>query len=137
MSSYEVRPIGRVQSTLKKRKNAPRQPDENAPSAWLLFEPEVRGALRDVRPGDQMDLLTWLHEARRETLVVRPRRDPSRSETGVFSTRSPDRPNPIGVHRVVITAVEDLRVQVQGLEAIDGTPILDLKERLAKRPEDL
>jgi len=127
LNSIELRPIGRVLSPLKERKNAPRQPDEGAPAAWLLFEPEVRDALKDVRPGDAMVLLTWLHEARRETLVVHPRRHQGAPETGVFSTRSPDRPNPVGVHDVVITAVDGLRVQVEGLEAIDGTPILDLK----------
>lgn len=127
MTTYQVNAIGRVESPLMDVADAPRQPDEGAPEAWLVFEPSVRDGLRDLRPGDAAMLLTWLDRARRDVLRVHPRGDPSRPETGVFGTRSPHRPNPIGLHRVEITAVDGLRVRVSGLEAIDGTPILDLK----------
>ena len=126
-TSFEVRPVGRVESTLTDRKNAPRQPDEGAPQATLVFGPGMQPALDGVRAGDRVVVVTWLHRADRDTLRVTPRRDPKRGETGVFATRSPDRPNPIGLHETVVTAVDGLRVQVQGLEAVDGTPIVDLK----------
>jgi len=127
MTPVEVRPVGRVASSLRDRKNAPRQPDEEAPPATLVFEPRMQPALDGVRAGDRVIVVTWLHRADRDTLRVTPRRDPRRGETGVFATRSPDRPNPIGLHETVVTAVDGLRVHVLGLEAIDGTPILDLK----------
>jgi tRNA-Thr(GGU) m(6)t(6)A37 methyltransferase TsaA len=131
----ELRPIGRVESALTDRERAPRQADEGAPEAWLVFDDEVVDGLRDLRPGDEVLLLTWLDRARRDVLRVHPRSDPSRPLQGVFSTRSPDRPNPIGLHRVRITAVEGARVRVESLEALDGTPILDLKPVLG-RTED-
>jgi len=125
--SFEVTAIGRVESPLRDRSSAPRQPDEGAPAAWLVFEPEVLEGLRTLRPGDEILVLTWLHRARRDVLSVHPRGDLSRPEEGVFNTRSPDRPNPIGLHPVEITAIEGRRVQVRHLEAIDGTAILDVK----------
>ena len=134
MSSFEVRAIGRVESRLRERKDAPRQPDEGAPAATLVFEPEMAEALDGIRAGDEIVVLTWLHLARRETLRVTPRRDPRRREMGVFATRSPDRPNPIGIHDVVVTSVDGVRVGVQGIEAIDGTPIVDVKARLDPDP---
>ena len=103
------------------------QADEGAPPAWLVFEEAVTEALEDLAPGDDALLLTWLDQADRGVLAVHPRDDPARPLTGVFSTRSPDRPNPIGLHRVTVTAREDNRVQVQALEALDGTPIIDVK----------
>ncbi|WP_432840669.1 tRNA (N6-threonylcarbamoyladenosine(37)-N6)-methyltransferase TrmO [Dactylosporangium sp. CA-092794] len=124
---FVVRPIGRVESPLTDRKGAPRQSDESAPEAWLVFEERVRPALADLRPGDQIVLLTWLHRADRDVLAVYPRGDRTRPETGVFSTRAPDRPNPIGLHRVAVLAADGLRLRVTGLEAIDGTPLLDVK----------
>jgi tRNA-Thr(GGU) m(6)t(6)A37 methyltransferase TsaA len=124
---YQVKEIGRVTSRLTDLDSAPRQADEGAPEAWLLFEPEVLPALGNLRAGDEVILITWLDRARRDVLTVHPRGDESRPEEGVFSTRSPHRPNPIGLHRVEITAVDGRRVQVRRLEAIDGTPILDLK----------
>jgi tRNA-Thr(GGU) m(6)t(6)A37 methyltransferase TsaA len=127
VSKYELQVIGRVESTLTDLESAPRQADEGAPEAWLVFEPEVLDALDGTRPGSDAILLTWLDRARRDVLRNHPRRDPSRPQQGVFSTRSPNRPNPIGLHRVVITAVEGLRVRVRSLEAIDGTPIIDMK----------
>jgi tRNA-Thr(GGU) m(6)t(6)A37 methyltransferase TsaA len=124
---YELHPIGRVASPLVERKNAPRQPDEGAPPAWLEIDPAVAEAMRDLRAGDEIILLTWLDRVRRETLVVHPRGVLENAEMGVFSTRSPDRPNPIGLHRVTIVAVHGLRIKVSGLDAIDGTPLLDIK----------
>jgi len=124
---YELQPIGRVVSPLVDRKNAPRQPDEGAPAAWLEIDPRVAMAARDLRADDEVILLTWLDRARRNTLVVHPRGVPDNAEMGVFSTRSPDRPNPIGLHRVTIVTIEGLRIKVSGLEAIDGTPLLDIK----------
>jgi tRNA-Thr(GGU) m(6)t(6)A37 methyltransferase TsaA len=125
--TFQLRAIGRVESTLTDLHAAPRQPDEGAPEAWLVFEPEVREALASLRPGDAIVVLTWLDRARRDVLSVHPRGDESRPMEGVFSTRSPHRPNPIGLHRVQVTAVDGLRVQVDHLETVDGTPIVDVK----------
>lgn len=130
MSGFEVRVIGRVESPLTDRAQAPRQADEGAPAAWLVFEPTMAEGLRSLRRGDQVIVLTWLDRARRDVLSVHPRGDPGRSEEGVFSTRSPDRPNPLGLHRTEITAIDGCRVQVRHLEALNGTPILDLKPLL-------
>ena len=94
---------------------------------WLVFDPAVAEALTDLAPGDQVLVFTLLHRARRDVLTTRPRDDSARPSTGVFSTRSPDRPNPIGLHRTEILAVDGLRVRVRGLEAVDGTPVLDVK----------
>ncbi len=134
-SRYEVVPVGRVESALTERAQAPRQGDEGAPPAWLAFEARVADALRDLRPGTEIIVLTWLDRADRDVLVTRPRDDPRNPMTGVFSTRSPDRPNPIGLHRVPVIAVDGLRVQVGGLEALDGTPVIDVKPVLDKTAE--
>jgi tRNA-Thr(GGU) m(6)t(6)A37 methyltransferase TsaA len=131
MKSFEVKAIGRVASALTDMSTAPRQPDEGAPEAWLIFDPEMQEGLRDVRPGDEVILITWLDRARRDVLTVHPRGDMTRAPEGVFSTRSPHRPNPIGLHRIMITAVEGLRFKVAGLEALDGTPIVDVKPLLS------
>ena len=130
MTGFEVKAIGRVESSLTDLGAAPRQADEGAPEAWLVFEPAVVPGLQDLRPGDEVLLLTWLDRARRDVLSVHPRGDVSRPMEGVFSTRSPHRPNPIGLHRVEITAVDGPRMQVRHLEAVDGTPILDVKPLL-------
>ena len=132
VTTFELRPIGRVESPLRTLDAAPRQADEGAPSAWLVFTEEVREGLASLRPGDQLMVLTWLDRAHRDVLVVHPRGDTSRPREGVFSTRSPHRPNPIGLHRVEVVAVEGLRVQVDNLEALDGTPIVDVKPVLAE-----
>jgi tRNA-Thr(GGU) m(6)t(6)A37 methyltransferase TsaA len=124
---YEVRPIGHVQSPLVDPETAPKQGFEGAPEAWLVFSPEVADGFRDLVVGAEVFVLTWLHRARRDVLAVHPRDDPRNPETGVFSTRSQDRPNPIGLHRVRIAAVDGPRVLVRGLEAVDGTPIVDVK----------
>jgi tRNA-Thr(GGU) m(6)t(6)A37 methyltransferase TsaA len=135
MNEYPVRPIGWVESPLHERAQAPKQGDEGAPEAWLVFDPAVRDALRDLREGEEVLVLTWLDRAARDVLLVRPRDDLNRPETGVFSTRSPDRPNPIGLHRVEIVAIDDLRVRVRHLEALDGTPIVDVKPLLGPLSE--
>lgn len=127
MTGFQVEPIGWVESPLTERAQAPRQGDEGAPDAWLVFESRVADGLRDIAAGDEIIVLTWLDRANREELVTRPRDDPARPLTGVFSTRSPDRPNPIGLHRVRVLATEGLRIHVQDLEALDQTPVIDIK----------
>jgi len=120
--------IGHVESPLTEPSLAPRQGSEGAPDAWLVFRDAVRDGLRELSVGDEIIVLTWLHRAARDTLRVHPRDDLSRPLTGVFSTRSADRPNPIGLHPVRILEVEDgVRFQVRGMEAVDGTPIVDVK----------
>jgi tRNA-Thr(GGU) m(6)t(6)A37 methyltransferase TsaA len=128
-----LRPIGRVESPLVDRHLAPKQGEEGSPDAWLIFDESVSEGLRDLRPGVEVIVLTWLDRAHREVLRVRPRDDPSRAEQGVFSTRSPDRPNPIGLHRVAIVSIDGPSVRVRNLEALDGTPILDLKPVLDRK----
>ena len=127
MTGYQVVPIGWVESPLTERAQAPRQGDEGAPAAWLVFQPGVADGLRDLAPGAEVIVLTWLDRADRDVLVTRPRDDPARPPTGVFSTRSPDRPNPIGLHRVQVLAAEGLRILVRHLEALDKTPVIDVK----------
>jgi tRNA-Thr(GGU) m(6)t(6)A37 methyltransferase TsaA len=126
-TTYEVRPIGVVRSPLTDPARAPKQGHEGSPEAWLVFDPRVLDGLRDVEAGSELVLLTWLHRAARDVLVTRPRDDPANPLTGVFSTRSPDRPNPIGLHTVEVVEVDGLRLRVRHLEAIDGTPVLDVK----------
>lgn len=122
-----LRPIGRVESPLLERADAPKQGDEGSPTAFLVFDADVSAGLCDLAVGSDALVLTWFDRASRDVLLVHPRGDRARPATGVFSTRSPDRPNPIGLHRVTITAIDGLRVQVQNLEALNGTPILDVK----------
>jgi tRNA-Thr(GGU) m(6)t(6)A37 methyltransferase TsaA len=124
---YEVLPIGWVESPLVQPAQVPRQGNEGAPPAWLVFEPQVAEGIRDLGVGDLIIVLTWLDRARRDVLSTHPRNDPASPLAGVFSTRSPDRPNPIGLHRVEILAVEGLRILVRDLEALNATPILDVK----------
>ena len=123
----ELRPIGRVASPLTDPAAAPKQGDEGAPEAWLEFDPEFAAGLSGLDEGEEVLVLTWLDRARRDVLAVHSRGDLSRSEQGVFSTRSPDRPNPIGLHRVRIAEIDGARLRVRDLEALDGTPVLDLK----------
>jgi tRNA-Thr(GGU) m(6)t(6)A37 methyltransferase TsaA len=130
-----LRPVGRVESSLVAADQAPLQGDEGAPDAWLVFDEGVAAALRDLGPGDEVLVLTWLDRASRDVLVVHPRGDLSRPATGVFGTRSPDRPNPIGLHRVTVLGVDGTRVQVSDLEALDGTPVLDVKPVLGPPDE--
>jgi tRNA-Thr(GGU) m(6)t(6)A37 methyltransferase TsaA len=126
----ELVAIATVESPLTDRAAAPKQGDEGAPPAWLVFEPAVAAGLEGIAAGDELLVLTWLDRARRDVLRVRPRSDPANPLRGVFSTRSPDRPNPIGLHRVTVLAVAGLRLQVSDLEALDGTPVVDVKPLL-------
>jgi tRNA-Thr(GGU) m(6)t(6)A37 methyltransferase TsaA len=128
---YEIRPIGYVESPLVDRETAPKQGFEGAPDAWLVFNPDAAEGIRDFAAGADIFVLTWLHQAQRDVLAVHSRDDPRNLETGVFSTQSQDRPNPIGLHRVHIAAIDGPRVLVRDLEAIDGTPIVDVKPVLA------
>jgi tRNA-Thr(GGU) m(6)t(6)A37 methyltransferase TsaA len=124
---YEVRPVAWVESPLKHRAQAPRQGNQGAPQAWLAVEPDVAEAIRDLRAGEQVIVLTWLDRSRRDELACVPGDNPGSPPLGVFSTRSPDRPNPIGLHRAEILAVDGLRILVSELEALDGTPVIDIK----------
>jgi tRNA-Thr(GGU) m(6)t(6)A37 methyltransferase TsaA len=124
---YLVRPIGWVESPIADRATAPRQGDEGAPDAWLVLAPAMHPALRDLEVGTEVLVLTWLDRAERDTLLVHPRDDQDSPLRGVFSTRSPDRPNPIGLHRVRVLAIDGTRIRVDNLEAFDGTPVVDIK----------
>jgi tRNA-Thr(GGU) m(6)t(6)A37 methyltransferase TsaA len=130
--TYRLGPVGWVESPLTDRAAAPKQGDEGAPTARVVFLPEFREAAGDLRAGDEVLVLTWLHLGSRDALSVHPRGDASRPREGVFSTRSPDRPNPIGLHPVTIEAVEENAITVRNLEAIDGTPVLDVKPVLGR-----
>lgn len=127
MAILELKPVGRVESRLTDKADAPKQGHEGAPDAWLVFEPDVLAALEGIRPGDRLIVLTWLDRAQRDVLRVHPRDDTANPKQGVFNTRSPDRPNPIGLHEVEVIAIEGERVHVRPLEALDGTPIVDVK----------
>jgi len=133
--SNEVRPIGWVESTLTDPAQAPNQGDQGAPSAWLTVEPHVAEGIRDLHVGEDVIVLSWLDRARRDELSTVPGDNPGSPPLGVFSTRSPNRPNPIGLHRVQIIATEGLRLHVSPLEAVDGTPILDIKPVLDRTAE--
>ena len=130
-----LRPIGWIRSTLKKRKNAPRQGAEGAPDAWLEIREFAAPAMDRLSVGDELIVLTWLHEARRTTMKVHPRGDKNNPLTGVFATRSPDRPNPIGLHRVTIREIDGRRLLIGPIEAIDGTPVVDIKPALPCTPD--
>jgi tRNA-Thr(GGU) m(6)t(6)A37 methyltransferase TsaA len=123
----ELKPVGRVESQLTDKADAPKQGHEGAPDAWLVFERDLLAALEGIRPGDRLIVLTWLDRAQRDVLRVHPRDDTAKPKQGVFKTRSPDRPNPIGLHEVEVIAIEGERVHVRPLEALDGTPIVDVK----------
>jgi tRNA-Thr(GGU) m(6)t(6)A37 methyltransferase TsaA len=125
--TYQVQPIGWVESTLVHPADAPNQGYQGAPDAWLVISPEVREGIRDLQVGADIFVLTWLHQARRDELATQPGDDPTGPERGVFSTRSPARPNPVGLHRATILAKEDGRLRIHPLEAINGTPVVDIK----------
>lgn len=128
----ELATIGTVESPLTDLASAPKQGHEGAPEAWLVIEPSVIEGLEGVRAGDRVIVLTWLHRARRDVLRVHPRDDFSNPLQGVFNTRSSDRPNPIGLHEVEVVAIEGRRILVRDLEAVDGTPIVDIKPVLRR-----
>jgi tRNA-Thr(GGU) m(6)t(6)A37 methyltransferase TsaA len=134
-TDFIVRPIGRVESPLVSTADAPRQGDEGAPEAYLILDSDVQAGLNGIATGADLIVLTWLHQADRAILTVHPRGDVSRPEQGVFSTRSASRPNPIGLHRVRVLGIDGVRLHVSGLEAIDGTPIIDLKPILGRIEE--
>src|SRR5262245_31870085 len=124
---FQLEPIGVVRSPLPDRASAPCQGDEGAPDAWIELAPTVAAGLEGIEPGHELIVITWLHEAERDVLSVYPRGDLTRGLAGVFATRSPDRPNPLGLHRVTALEVEPGRLKVGPLEAIDGTPVVDIK----------
>jgi tRNA-Thr(GGU) m(6)t(6)A37 methyltransferase TsaA len=123
----ELVAVAVVESPLTDRATAPKQGDEGAPEAWLAFDARYADALDGIATGDELLLLTWFDRAHRDVLRVHPRSDVTRAEQGVFNTRSPDRPNPIGLHRVTVLEIDRLRLRVSGLEALDGTPVVDVK----------
>ena len=129
--TIEITPVGRVESPLTDRAAAPKQGDEGAPDAAIVLEDAVLDAVTGIAPGDDLIVLTWFDRADRDVLRVHPRSDTSRPEQGVFNTRSPDRPNPIGLHRVKVLSIDGNRLEVCNLEAIDGTPVVDLKPVLS------
>ncbi len=124
---YEIEPIGYVRSSLKRREDAPHQGWQGAPAAWIELEARFAGGLLGLEPGAEVDVVTWLHLSDRDILQVRPSHDPERRLRGVFATRAPVRPNPLGIHRAQVRAIEGTRVQVEPLEAVDGTPVVDIK----------
>ena len=124
---FELRPIGVIHSVLTSRHDAPKQGSEGAPDAWLEVYSWAADGLMGVAPGDNLIVITWLHQGHRDTFQVHPRRDPRNPLMGVFATRSPDRPNPIGLHPVVVRAIEGTRLLIGPMEAVDGTPIADIK----------
>lgn len=133
--SYSIEPIGVIRSELISREVAPLQGDEDAPEAWIELLAEVETGLAGIAVGDELIVLTWLHRAQRDVLQVHPRRRRNSPLTGVFATRSPDRPNPIGLHRVSVLEIDGRRLRVAPLEAIDGTPVVDIKPVLARLDE--
>ena len=130
LAGGRLRPLGVIRSVLTARGEAPRQGSEGAPDAWLEVHPWAAAGLQGLAVGDEILVITWLHRARREVLRVHPRSDPRNPLTGVFATRSPDRPNPLGLHPVVVRAIEGNRLRIGPIEAIDGTPVVDIKPRL-------
>ena len=127
----QMRPIGFIRSGLKRRGEAPKQGREGAPDAWLEVSPFAAEGLDGLRAGHDIIVVTWFHRARRDLLKVYPRSDRSRPLTGVFATRSPDRPNPLGLHRVTVRRIARNRLRIGPIEAIDGTPVIDIKPVLA------
>ncbi len=136
MDRIELRPIGSVRSPLTDLGSAPKQGDEGAPLATIGLDPEYLEALQGIEAGEELIVLTWLDRAARDVLSVHPRGDRARERRGVFATRSPDRPNPIGLHRVRVESIEGGAIRVRDLEAIDGTPVLDLKPVLSAEVDE-
>ncbi len=122
-----LRPVGVIRSVLKARGEAPKQGSEGAPDAWLEVRPWATEALQGLSLGDEIVVITWLHRAHRDVLQVHPRSDPRNPLTGVFATRSPDRPNPLGLHPVTVRSIDGSRLRIGPIEAIDGTPVVDIK----------
>ncbi len=131
-AAFDLAPVGYVRSSLMERKQAPKQGSEGAPHAWIDLKSTVADGLGGIRVGDEMVVITWLHQGKRDVLKVHPRGDTNAPLAGVFATRSPDRPNPLGLHRVIVLAIEGTKLQVRPLEAIDGTPVVDIKPVLSQ-----
>jgi tRNA-Thr(GGU) m(6)t(6)A37 methyltransferase TsaA len=131
MDTFQLNAIGVVRSPLTDRLTAPSQGSEGAPEAWIELTPSMAEGLRGIEVGQEVIVVTWLHQSRRDVLELHPRWDPSRPLTGVFATRSPDRPNPLGLHRVTVLEVAERALRVEPLEAIDGTPVVDIKPVMA------
>jgi tRNA-Thr(GGU) m(6)t(6)A37 methyltransferase TsaA len=127
MNSYTLQPVGVIRSTVKGREDAPRQGSEDAPDAWLEIEPRFAEGLLGIEVGHELIVITWLHQAKRDVLQNHPRSDESRPLTGVFYTRSPARPNPLGLHPVMVREIDGTRVKIGPIEAFDGTPVVDIK----------
>jgi tRNA-Thr(GGU) m(6)t(6)A37 methyltransferase TsaA len=134
-TTAQLRPIGVIRSSIKERSKAPMQGSQGAPDAWLEVNPFAIPALEGLAVGDQIVVITWLHAAKRDVLKVHPRADKSRPLTGVFATRSPDRPNPLGLHHVTIRKISKHRVRIGPIEVIDGTPVADIKPVLPNVPD--
>jgi len=134
-TTAQLRPIGVIRSSIKERSKAPMQGSQGAPDAWLEVNPFAIPALEGLAVGDQIVVITWLHAAKRDVLKVHPRADKSRPLTGVFATRSPDRPNPLGLHHVTIRKISKHRVRIGPIEVIDGTPVADIKPVLLNVPD--
>ena len=130
-----LKPIGVIHSPVTDRSAAAKQGSEGAPDVWIDIDPRFADALFRLKPGDDIIVLTWLHLSRRDTLQVHPRSDPDRALHGVFATRSPDRPNPVGLHRATLRQIDGLRLLVGPIEAIDGTPVIDIKPALSCVPD--
>ena len=135
METFAIHPVGFLRSSISTAAEAPLQGREGAPDAWLEIDAAFSAALRGLSPGDEVIVITWLHQADRDRLEVHPRGDKRNPLAGVFATRSPHRPNPLGLHRVTVRAIDGLRVQVGPIEAIDGTPVVDLKPVLVDSPD--
>jgi tRNA-Thr(GGU) m(6)t(6)A37 methyltransferase TsaA len=125
--NYLLQPIGRIRSTILNRRDAPCQGAEGAPDVWLDVMPAFAPGLLGITAGDEVVVITWLHQANRETMQVHPRKNPNNPLTGVFFTRSPDRPNPLGLHRVTVREITGHQLRIGPMEAIDGTPVVDIK----------
>ena len=136
VESLQLQPVGVIRSTLTSRRDAPKQGSEGAPDAWLDVQPWAAAALLGLAPGDEIIVITWLDRARRDTFQVHPRSDPNRALAGVFATRSPDRPNPLGLHPVMIRAIDGLHLRIGPIEALDGTPVVDIKPVICPPPSE-
>jgi tRNA-Thr(GGU) m(6)t(6)A37 methyltransferase TsaA len=134
-TDYSLSPIGFLHSPLKELGEAPNQGREGAPNAWLEVNAEVSAGLEGIAVGDELMVITWLHQAQRDTLKTHPRNDETAPLAGVFATRSPDRPNPLGLHRVTVLSIDGRRLHVGPIEAIDGTPVVDIKPVLLQSAE--
>lgn len=131
-TSYMIKPIGVIRSELSSREASPRQGYEGAPEAWLEVDSTVAEGLEGIAAGVEIIVITWFHQSHRDVLKVHPRGDKNKPLTGVFATRSPNRPNPLGLHRVTVLETDGNRLRINQIEAIDGTPVVDIKPVLSQ-----